>query len=124
MRQARFCRARASRVLYVCGSDEYGTATETKALEEGVDPPTLCAKYHAIHKEIYDWFRIRFDVFGRTPTLQQTQIVQAIFTDLWKNGLIEEQESTQPFCPVEGHSTVSCARPPHAGDGQLISAWF
>jgi methionyl-tRNA synthetase len=25
-----------------------------KALEEGVSPAELCAKYHAIHKEIYD----------------------------------------------------------------------
>ncbi len=25
-------------VLYVCGTDEYGTATETKALEEGISP--------------------------------------------------------------------------------------
>ena len=28
--------------------------TETKALEEGVSPAELCAKYHALHKGIYD----------------------------------------------------------------------
>ncbi|KAI5464653.1 tRNA synthetases class I (M)-domain-containing protein [Mariannaea sp. PMI_226] len=101
---ARFCKARGHNTLYVCGSDEYGTATETKALEEGLEPAELCAKYHKIHKEIYDWFRIDFDVFGRTPTPQQTEIVQHIFTDLWKNGYIEERETTQPFCPTPGHS--------------------
>ena len=31
---ARFCRSRGYDTLYICGTDEYGTATETKALEE------------------------------------------------------------------------------------------
>lgn len=101
---ARFNKARGHPTLYVCGSDEYGTATETKALEEGLEPAELCAKYHKIHKEIYDWFRIDFDIFGRTPTEQQTEIVQHIFSDLWKNGYIEERETTQPFCPTPHHS--------------------
>ncbi|KAL1895762.1 hypothetical protein Cpir12675_003095 [Ceratocystis pirilliformis] len=107
---SRYCKARGYQSLYVCGSDEYGTATETKALEEGVDPVTLCAKYHAMHKSIYDWFNIEFDIFGRTPTAQQTAIVQEIFIDLYKNGHIEECASTQPFCPVESHNTFLADR--------------
>ncbi|KAL2156309.1 hypothetical protein VTH82DRAFT_1054 [Thermothelomyces myriococcoides] len=105
---ARFCRARGLPTIYVCGSDEYGTATETKALSEGVDPATLCAKYHAIHKDIYDWFRIHFDVFGRTPTEEHTAIVQDIFSRLWKNGFIEERETTQAYCPT--HSSFLADR--------------
>lgn len=31
---ARFCRLKEYETLYICGTDEYGTATETKALEE------------------------------------------------------------------------------------------
>ncbi|KAI8622879.1 tRNA synthetases class I (M)-domain-containing protein [Xylariaceae sp. FL1651] len=96
---ARFCRARGLKTLYICGSDEYGTATETKALEEGLTPAELCAKYHKIHKDIYDWFRIQFDIFGRTPTAQHTEIVQSIFSRLWENGFIEERETIQPYCP-------------------------
>jgi hypothetical protein len=34
------------RTLYICGTDEYGTATETKALEEKMPPEDLCAKYN------------------------------------------------------------------------------
>jgi len=97
---ARYCRARGLPTIYICGSDEYGTATETKALSEGVDPATLCAKYHAIHKDIYDWFRIDFDVFGRTPTPEHTAIVQGVFTRLWNNGFIEQRETTQAYCPT------------------------
>ncbi|OJJ47331.1 hypothetical protein ASPZODRAFT_2128988 [Penicilliopsis zonata CBS 506.65] len=107
---ARFCKARGFQTLYICGSDQYGTATETKALEEGVDPATLCAKYHAIHKSIYDWFKIEFDIFGQTPTAQQTEIVQTVFRGLWENGFIEEQETTQPFCPTESHASFLADR--------------
>jgi len=32
----RYCRLRQWNTLYVCGTDEYGTATETKAAQEGV----------------------------------------------------------------------------------------
>ena len=32
---ARYCRSTNKNVIYVCGTDEYGTATETKAMEEG-----------------------------------------------------------------------------------------
>ncbi|KAF3354350.1 methionine--tRNA ligase like protein [Verticillium longisporum] len=103
---ARFSRARGNPTIFICGSDEYGTATETKALEEGVDPETLCRKYHAVHKGIYEWFNLSFDIFGRTPTEQQTEIVQDIFRKLWQNGYIEERETTQPFCPVH-HSFLA-----------------
>lgn len=27
--------------LYVCGTDEYGTATETKAIQEGLSPKAV-----------------------------------------------------------------------------------
>ena len=69
----RYCRLRNYNVLYICGTDEYGTVTETKALEEGVTPQEICNKYFAVHKEIYDWFNIQFDYFGRTSTPQHTK---------------------------------------------------
>ena len=55
---SRYAKNRNYNTLFICGTDEYGTATETKALEENVTPQQLCDKYHAIHKEVYDWFDI------------------------------------------------------------------
>ncbi|MCP4715463.1 MAG: methionine--tRNA ligase [Deltaproteobacteria bacterium] len=95
---ARFCRARGYETLYVCGTDEYGTATETKAREEGLTPRQVCDKYHEIHRGIYEAFAISFDVFGRTSTEEQTVIAQEIFTDLDAGGLIAEQKSERTFC--------------------------
>ncbi|KAK5998628.1 Methionyl-tRNA synthetase [Cladobotryum mycophilum] len=81
---ARYSRTRGYQTVYVC---------ETKALEEGIDPPTLCAKYHTIHHDIYDWFRIGFDTPDQTPTEHHTAI-----------------ESSQPFYTIEPHNTFLADR--------------
>lgn len=41
---ARYCRLRGYNALYICGTDEYGTATETKAMEENCTPQQICDK--------------------------------------------------------------------------------
>ncbi|KAI4135708.1 MAG: hypothetical protein LQ347_000438 [Umbilicaria vellea] len=95
---SRYNKARRRPTLFICGTDEYGTATETKALEEGVTPRELCDKYNKIHAEIYEWFEIGFDYFGRTSTGQQKEITQDIFRRLYKNGHFIERISRQPYC--------------------------
>ena len=99
---ARFCRSRGYETLYICGTDEYGTASETRAMQEGVSPRELCDKYHEIHKAIYKWFNISFDYFGRTSTEKQTEIVQHIFNKVDEHGYISEREMTQLYCPTCG----------------------
>ncbi len=95
---ARFCRLRGYDTLYICGTDEYGTATETKAQEEGITPRELCDRFHALHRDIYSWFGISFDKFGRTSAPEQTAITQSIFLDLEKNGYIKSQTIEQLYC--------------------------
>ncbi|CAN6830121.1 hypothetical protein Bca4012_032075 [Brassica carinata] len=95
---ARYCRLRGYNAIYICGTDEYGTATETKALEENCTPKEICDKYHAIHKEVYDWFDISFDKFGRTSTPEQTQVCQAIFKKLFENNFLSENTMQQLYC--------------------------
>jgi methionyl-tRNA synthetase len=96
---ARFCRLRGYETLYVCGTDEYGTATETRAAEEKVTPRELCDRYYAIHNSIYQWFNIAFDKFGRTSTPIQTEVTQDIFNKLDAAGFITEQTVEQLYCP-------------------------
>lgn len=95
---ARYCRARGYNAIYICGTDEYGTATETKALEEGVTCQALCDKYNAIHNSVYKWFDLSFDLFGRTTTQKQTEIAQDIFLKNHKNGNLVEETMTQLYC--------------------------
>ncbi|MEM4554626.1 MAG: methionine--tRNA ligase [Candidatus Anstonellaceae archaeon] len=94
---ARYCRSRGYPTLFVCGTDEYGTATEAKALEEGISPQELCDRYHQIHRKIYEWFGISTDIFGRTTTPLHTQITHEIFLALYKNGYIKEDEIVQAY---------------------------
>ncbi|KAJ1160271.1 hypothetical protein NDU88_000773 [Pleurodeles waltl] len=133
---ARYCRLRNWNTLFVCGTDEYGTATETKAMEEGVSPKEICDKYAAIHTQIYKWFSISFDYFGRTTTAQQTTIAQDIFNRLLERGFLlpdtVEQlrcekcqkfladrfvEGTCPFCNYEEARGDQCDK-----CGKLINA--
>ncbi|EXB99119.1 putative methionine--tRNA ligase [Morus notabilis] len=95
---ARYCRLRGYNVIYICGTDEYGTATETKAMEENSTPQQICDKYHAIHKQVYDWFNISFDEFGRTSTPQQTEICQSIFKKLMENNWLSQNTMQQLYC--------------------------
>ena len=75
----RYRRLCQDNVLYICGTDEYGTTTETKALEEGLTPQQICDKYSALHTQIYEWFNISFDRFGRTSTEEQTKLVVLVY---------------------------------------------
>ena len=95
---ARFCRNRGYDTLYICGTDEYGTATETKALEEKKTPRELCDYYYGEHTKIYDWFHINFDKFGRTSNKECTEITQELFNELDKNDLITEHKNNQLYC--------------------------
>lgn len=96
---ARYSRLVGNNTLYICGTDEYGTATETKALEEKCTPQELCDKFHHLHKGIYEWFDIDFDHFGRTSTPVHTKITHEIFNNLNNSGFIRKKEIEQYKCP-------------------------
>lgn len=135
---ARYSRMVGYNTLYVCGTDEYGTATETKALAENLTPRQICDKYFDLHNSIYRWFNIGFDIFGRTSTDEQTKIVQELFLDLHSQNYIETKAVEQLLCVkcdrfladrfVEGTCPYpSCGYDNARGDqcdacGQLINA--
>ncbi len=96
---ARFKRSQGHDVLYICGTDEHGTTTETKAIEEGVTPREICDKYFALHKEVYEWFGISFDMFGRTSAENHHKITQDIFKSLDEKGFVIEREVEQLYDP-------------------------
>uniref|UniRef100_A0A8D0GQP8 Methionine--tRNA ligase, cytoplasmic n=1 Tax=Sphenodon punctatus TaxID=8508 RepID=A0A8D0GQP8_SPHPU len=133
---ARYSRLRNWNTLYVCGTDEYGTATENKAMEEGLTPQQICDKYNAIHSHIYQWFNISFDYFGRTTTPHQTTIAQDIFQRLLERKFLLTDtvdqlrcehcqrfladrfvEGTCPFCNYEEARGDQCDK-----CGKLINA--
>ncbi|KAJ3498319.1 hypothetical protein NLG97_g1214 [Lecanicillium saksenae] len=108
---ARYCRGRGLNTLYIGGTDEYGTATEARALVEQCTPQDLCEKYHKIHADIYKWFNISFDIFGRTTTQLQTDITQDIFLKLQQNGITRDIKWGTAI-PLEGY------------EDKVIYSWF
>ena len=95
---SRYCRLMDYNTLYICGTDEYGTATETKALIEKKTPKEICDYYNDIHKSIYEYFNLDFDHFGRTTSEEHTQIVQEIFKKCNDNGYMKKETVQQVFC--------------------------
>lgn len=95
---ARYSRLAGYNTLYICGTDEYGTATETKALAENLTPQQICDKYYEKHNSIYRWFGIGFDYFGRTSTPEQKHIVQTVFKDVHDAGHLDIETVEQLLC--------------------------
>ena len=89
---ARYCRLRGYNTIFICGTDEYGTATEIKAIQEKLTPKQICDKYHAIHKRIYEWFDCDTELFGRTSTPVHTKITQDIYCNLENAGFSYGEE--------------------------------
>ena len=94
---ARYCRLRGYDTLYICGTDEYGTATETRAREEGISPKQLCDRYYDIHDAVYRWFDFSFDIFGRTSHPIHTEITQSIFNAASQNDYIVSHTTEQLY---------------------------
>jgi len=58
MSQCRDVGGKNRNTLYICGTDEYGTATERQAMKEGKTPRELCDFYWDVHKKTYEWFEL------------------------------------------------------------------
>ena len=98
---ARFERLNGNEVLSVVGTDEHGTTSEIKALEEGKTPQEVCDEYFAKHKEIYEWFSTSFNCIGRSSTATNAQVTQEIYGQLKENGFILEKTTTQYYDPLK-----------------------
>ena len=94
---ARYMRMSGHEVLYICGTDEHGTASEVGALKENMPVSEYCDKYHQLHRQTYKDFNLSFDYFGRTSSPQNQEITYHIFSQLDKNGFITEKTMNQVY---------------------------
>ena len=94
---ARYMRMMGNEVLYICGNDEHGTASEVGALKENMPVQEYCDKYHARHAKTYADFNLSFDYFGRSSSEQNKEMTYHIFEQLDKNGFIAEKTMKQVF---------------------------
>jgi methionyl-tRNA synthetase len=93
----RYLRAQKRDVVFVCGSDEHGTAIPIQAMKEGTTPQAIIDKYHVIMKENFDDLSISFDVYDRTSNPIHHETTQEFFTYLNDRGELEIKETDQYF---------------------------
>jgi len=93
----RYLRAQKRDVVFVCGSDEHGTAIPIQATKEGTTPQAIIDKYHEIMKQNFDDLSISFDIYDRTSNPLHHQTAQEFFTYLNDRGDLEVHESEQYY---------------------------
>jgi methionyl-tRNA synthetase len=93
----RYLRARKRDVVFVCGSDEHGTAIPIQARKEGTTAQAIIDKYHSIIKQNFEDLCISFDIYHRTSSQVHHETSSEFFTYLNNRGELSEQESEQYF---------------------------
>ncbi len=93
----RYLRAQKREVVFVCGSDEHGTAIPIQATKEGTTAQAIIDKYHPIIAQNFNDLGISFDIYHRTSDPLHHETAQEFFNVLNNKGDLIIQESAQYF---------------------------
>ncbi|MBL7748175.1 MAG: methionine--tRNA ligase [Chitinophagaceae bacterium] len=93
----RYLRAQKRDVVFVCGSDEHGTAIPIQAKKEGTTPQAIIDKYHEAMKQDFEDLDISFDIYHRTSSPLHHETASEFFTKLNDAGELETKETEQYF---------------------------
>lgn len=93
----RYLRAQKRDVVFVCGSDEHGTAIPIQAAKEGTTPRAIIDKYHEAMKQDFEDLGMSFDIYHRTSEPIHHETAQEFFTKLNDAGELEIKESEQYY---------------------------
>ncbi len=93
----RYLRAQKREVVFVCGSDEHGTAIPIQAMKENTTPQAIIDKYHAEMKQDFADLAISFDTYHRTSAPLHHETAQEFFTYLNDRGELETKETEQHY---------------------------
>lgn len=93
----RYLRARKRDVVYVCGSDEHGTAIPIQAMKENTTPQAIIDKYHEAMKQDFEDLDISFDIYHRTSSALHHETAREFFSYLNERGELETKETEQYY---------------------------
>lgn len=93
----RYLKAQKRDVVFVCGSDEHGTAIPIQATKEGTTAQAIIDKYHPIVAQNFKDLGIEFDIYHRTSSPLHHETAQEFFRVLNEKGDLEIKESEQYF---------------------------
>ena len=94
---ARYLKAQKRDVVFVCGSDEHGTAIPIQAMKEGTTAKDIIDKYHPIIEQNFKDLGIQFDIYHRTSEELHHETAQEWFTYMNERGQLEVKETEQYY---------------------------
>jgi len=94
---ARYLRAQKRDVVFVCGSDEHGTAIPIQAKKEGTTAQAIIDKYHVAMKQDFEELGMSWDIYHRTSSPLHHETAKEFFTKLNDAGELEIKETEQYF---------------------------
>ena len=93
----RYLRLKKREVVFVCGSDEHGTAIANQAMKEHTTPRAIIDKYNALIKTCFEQIGISFDIYHRTSEPIHHETAQDFFRTLNDKDIFVERESEQYY---------------------------
>lgn len=93
----RYLKAQQRDAVFVCGSDEHGTAIPIQATKEGTTAKAIIDKYHPIIEQNFRDLGIAFDIYHRTSAPIHHETAKEFFTALNDKGDLETKESEQYY---------------------------
>src|ERR1051325_1273389 len=101
---SRYMRMSGHRVLMVSGTDEHGTPIQVQAEKEGLTARELADKYNRVIASDLQGLGLSYDLFTRTTTGNHYQVVQDLFSALWKNGYVIPKVEMGAISPSTGRT--------------------
>jgi len=116
--QYKYERSRGRRVLMCSGSDEHGTPITVNAEERGISPQLVVDEFHDINSRALEglgcsWINnidsrgVEYGgaLYNRTTDKRHKEIVQDIFSELYRNKMLERQ-TMQQYCEISSEGNV------------------
>jgi len=97
----RYKRLKGDDIIFICGSDEYGTAIEMSAIKENITPKEIIDRYHFSNKQAFEDLGIKFDIYSRTSNDIHAKTAQDFFLNLYNKGLLTQKKEKQLYSEKE-----------------------
>lgn len=93
----RYQKLKKQDIIFICGSDEHGTAIEISAMKDNVSPKEIIDKYHYANKEAFKKLGIEFDIYSRTSNEIHHKTSQDFFLKLYEKNLLISKKEKQLY---------------------------
>ena len=95
---ARFHRLKGNKVMFVSGSDCFGTPASIQAQKENCSPMDIVSKYHEKFVDVFNRADFTFENYTRTTDPRHIAFAQDFHRDLYKSDYVCNKSISQFYC--------------------------